>query len=469
MTDRLNFEAHLADVFERYLAGAPIEVDADRLAADASGASPRRMFALPSVDRRRWALALALALLALALAATAVLYVGRQNQRLTGRTYQGIFSPAGEMMRTRMAPVVATLSDGRVLIAASEIRTQSEVGPDAEIYDPAAGTSVSIVGDTPSGVGAGILLRDGRVLTVTYDSNTTSSYAYVFDPVRSTFHPLKFPGFSNAPPFGVEPSMAFLQDGSVLVSGGQADVYKDDILASAMIFDPATETFSPTGSMLEGRRWHSLTTLADGRVLVVGGEGKDPTATSNSVGSYLKGRTFISSVEMYDPGTGTFAPLATRSSIPGATLGSLLPDGRVLIAPRGGINDELWLESGLPDQFDVGHPPRLEIFDPMTSALTPGPILPGTAATATLLDDGRVLLTGEHLVRQLGGDVIWEPWSAFYDPSTGTILEGPRPDMRLAPAAMLPDGRVILAGGIWPGHSANVSDVPAASRLLIFE
>ena len=74
-----------------------------------------------------------------------------------------------------------------------------------------------------------------------------------------------------------------LSDGSVLVTGGGdfADV-GNSRLASAEIWDPETGTFSPAGTMAEGRFLHSATLLPDGRVLVVGGNWPPPIASATA-------------------------------------------------------------------------------------------------------------------------------------------------------------------------------------------
>src|SRR5215212_11027885 len=69
------------------------------------------------------------------------------------------------------------------------------------------------------------------------------------------------------------PSAVMLSDGRVLVTGGEDLNGQLVTLKSADLFDPVTETITPTGPMNEGRITHTTVRLADGRVLVVGGFG----------------------------------------------------------------------------------------------------------------------------------------------------------------------------------------------------
>ncbi len=311
MHDPVTFESRLVDAYGRYLAGAPVEVDPVAVVTAVASSTSRQRFAMPLLTmRRRWALIAAVALLTLALTMTALILVGRPRVDLPiSRTYQGVFTPAGAMADGgRSAPVLVALADGRVLIAGGRVGD----GPDAKVIDLVTGNVVLSAAGAPSGVGSGILLRTGHVLIMTFDSNAYGSRAYVFDPATLATRRLGDPALD--PPFGAEPPVAMLDDGRVLVSGGK-DAWTDKILATALLFDPASETFSPTGSMLEARRYHALTTLLDGRVLVAGGEGQDPNGTLD-IGTYVGNRTLLASLEMYDPSTATFTALAARTSMP---------------------------------------------------------------------------------------------------------------------------------------------------------
>ena len=78
-----------------------------------------------------------------------------------------------------------------------------------------------------------------------------------------------------------------LGNGKVLVAGNSAGTV-------AELFDPATNTFSNTGSLAITRQNATATLLGDGRVLLVGGR--------DSAGGRL------ASAEIYNPATGTFTP-----------------------------------------------------------------------------------------------------------------------------------------------------------------
>src|SRR5207244_2851418 len=111
-----------------------------------------------------------------------------------------------------------------------------------------------------------------------------------------------------------------LSNGKVLVAGGQAT--GKVALATAELYDPATGTWSPTGSMATVRQKFGASLLPNGRVLVAGGD--DEMANVATV--------YYASAELYDPATGTWSSagsMATGRDLPTATL---LTDGEVLVA-----------------------------------------------------------------------------------------------------------------------------------------
>ena len=125
--------------------------------------------------------------------------------------------------------------------------------------------------------------------------------------------------------------------------------------------------------MATARSEHSATSLHDGRILIVGGVLLDA------------GSGPVHSAELYDARTGTFSLTGSMAHVdPTATL---LIDGRVLIAGGSSASGEA--------QF-LGMLYAAELFDPATGVFDPtGSIVNARErGTATLLSDGRVLLTG---------------------------------------------------------------------------
>jgi Galactose oxidase, central domain/Kelch motif len=260
-----------------------------------------------------------------------------------------------------------------------------------------------------------MLLLDGHVLVV--DGGGVES-AELYDPATGRW-------FATG---GIEGGRShhtatLLLDGSVLVAGGSGPLGLP--VASAELYDPATGQWSATGSMAEGRARHTATLLGDGRVLVVGGS-YDPDGDSG-----------LASAELYDPESGTWT--ATRSMTTGRSgqTATLLPDGSVLVA--GGIG-------AFVNPMDPRSLASAETYDPITGRWTVAGTLstPRVGHTATLLDDGTVLVVG-------GNRIFSDPLASveIFSPETGswtTVASMTRPHDAHS-ATLLPDGRVLTVGG----------------------
>ncbi|MEJ8815762.1 kelch repeat-containing protein [Variovorax ureilyticus] len=205
-----------------------------------------------------------------------------------------------------------------------------------------------------------------------------------------------------------------LQDGRVLVAGGED--LGGAFRASAEIYNPATGRWSSAGAMSVARSGHTATPLADGRVLVAGG-------TSGS---------FLASAELFDPATGQWTATGTMHAARSVFTATLLPDGRVLVA--GGTN-------GSPLS-------SAEIYQPGNGQWTAtAPMIAARLThTATLLPDGRLLVTGGNGGAAGGGSLAT---AERYDPVAGTwTATGSLSTGRTgATATLLDDGRVLSTGG----------------------
>ena len=116
-----------------------------------------------------------------------------------------------------------------------------------------------------------------------------------------------------------------LMNGTVLVTGG---IDNNNIpLASCEIYDPSTKTFTATGSMTTPRWMHSATLLASGKVLIAGGTNVAPAASSA-----IEGNAPLDSAELYDPVTGTFTALKVTLVQPRYDhTATLLQNGKLLL------------------------------------------------------------------------------------------------------------------------------------------
>jgi len=184
--------------------------------------------------------------------------------------------------------------------------------------------------------------------------------------------------------------------------------------------------FQPAGALKAGRYLHTATRLADGRVLVVGGRGVDGTKE-------------LDSVELYQPKTNRWADGPKLSAGRSGHTATLLPDGRVLVT--GGTTHEASAEGSRFVARD-----SVELFDPKANQWKPGAPMAQARNwhTATLLDDGRVLVVGgareqkSHLNTVELYDPAKDRWSAAAPLAQARCLHQ---------AVKLTDGSVLVVGG----------------------
>jgi hypothetical protein len=111
-----------------------------------------------------------------------------------------------------------------------------------------------------------------------------------------------------------------LDNGTVLVAGGFDSSYNPSV--SAELYDSASGTWTATGSMHNARVTHTATLLDPGEVLVAGGFKNTTT----------RGSVFLHSAELYDPASGTWTATGSMATARGEHTATLLDNGKVLVA-----------------------------------------------------------------------------------------------------------------------------------------
>jgi probable HAF family extracellular repeat protein len=278
----------------------------------------------------------------------------------------GTFSATGAMLVSHGQGATATrLSDGRVLVVGGNITSV------AEIYDPNSGifSAVSYTA-TPRSFHTATLLPDGRVLIAGGKdaSGNSSAVAELYNPASGIF---SVTGSLNVDRMSA--SAALLPDGRVLVAGGSrtTGLGIGECLSSAELYNPATGTFSITGSMVACRDLGTgdATVLRSGKVLFAGGN----TAAG------------LASAELFDPVTGTFSPTGSMTVPRASSTMTLLSSGMVLVA--GGSTATGPVTTNSADLYD----PATGIFTATASMA-----IARQEHTATLLLNGKVLVTGGY-------------------------------------------------------------------------
>ena len=283
-----------------------------------------------------------------------------------------------------------------------------------------------------------------------------ASSPVIYDPVAATAYNSgsSFAGGAGNDLLPENYQSVALPNGQILIAGGDDGT---NAYNNAYIYNPATQTVSPTASMNQARTQFTLTLLNNGQVLAVGGStGWVNLSNLPSSGS----ATTLASAEIYDPPSQTWTEVAPLSVARLAHAATLMPDGTVLIT--GGL-------TGDPSAGGYSLAQDYEFFTPPASgesggswSADPDPASPTSVQrfnhAAVLLDDGSVLLVGgqgttstpisiPNPVRYVTSTNFWQTAGAENTPRYADAVT------RLA------DGEVLVAGGIdSDGNSLNTAE-----------
>jgi hypothetical protein len=316
-----------------------------------------------------------------------------------------------------------------------------------------------------------VLLPNGKVLW--WPPWADGDNPTIWDPVANTNTAISPAGYNI-----FCAGLAVMGNGQVLITGGDASTEVGP--PNAVIYDPVANTWTQIPDMNEGRWYPTNTPLPNGDVLVISGEispslGNDPLP------------------QIWQPSSGTWRNLTTAQL-------SLALYPEMFIAPNGYVfyaapfSPSRYLDTTGTGGWAVGPPmkvtprdygpavtyapgkiiliggntpptPTAEIIDLNAPApswtLTSSMSYPRRQANATLLPDGTVLVTGgssgnafDDATHPVFPAELWNPdtgkWTIL---ASLSVYRGYH-----SIALLLPDGRVLSAGGSYP--SAEVFSPP---------
>jgi len=292
-----------------------------------------------------------------------------------------------------------------------------------------------------------VLVAAAARFAVSTPSTVTAGTSLTFNVTSLDGSGLPFTGYTGTVSFTSTDGQAELPANSTLTNGkgtfsgtlktdGNQTITATDSAAASItgtstsihVLAPASG-FTPTGSMQTTREDHTATLLNDGRVLVAGGMHWAALRACP-----FETRCFqlsaLASAEIFDPATRAFTSTGEMSVERTYHTATLLGDGRVLIT---GGDDRRTTAFG-----------TAEIFDPSTGVFTAtgNMVVARSGHTATLLANGKVLLAGGY-----NGNATLT--AELFDPATGefTATGNMNAARFFHTATLLNDGKVLLAGG----------------------
>ena len=273
----------------------------------------------------------------------------------------------------------------------------------------------------PRAFAMAVALPSGEILVVggldRADPQITNARSEIVDPLSSKVKLLEQPLLGR-----LHQSVNLTGNETVIMAGGvqwMGDHWEP--VDNVEIYHPVTREWSAGASLLDPRSDHAAVTLKDGRVMVIGGN---------------FGTKLVRSVEIYDPAADAWTLAAglprARTQFSAVTL----PDGKVLVL--GGIDT------------DGGSTDTTFMYDPAKDAWSDGPrmTMPRLQQAMVVLPNGDILLAG-------GGGVAAGTSEVYRAREQRFVPSGPLLEPRLvAQIAALPDGRVVVSGGLPPTMTA---------------
>jgi Domain of unknown function (DUF1929)/Fibronectin type III domain len=354
----------------------------------------------------------------------------------------GTWSSAANMHTPRWYPDVTELANGDYVAISGNSTNASTWANTPEVYDPTANTWTPLSKVSTSGVHEeeypfSYLLPNGNVFTIGTSENTS----YELNVAAETWTSVGASGITNG-------SSVMYRPGKVLYSGGAPEIANTtSSTANASVIDltEATPKWRSVAPMHNARIYHTLTMLADGTVLAVGGEG---TSDQHVI------TTGVLPTEIWNPSTETWtvtAPIAAARNYHSTAM--LMPNGTVLVAGGGHPNT-----LSDPGEFSA------QIYSPPYLFAGPRPTITSAPTASTYNTSVKVStpeassISAVNLV-SLGADTHQSDMAQHFVPLSFTASSGSLTVQTPANSALAPYGNYML-------FIVNSKGVPSVSAPL---
>jgi Galactose oxidase-like, Early set domain/Fibronectin type III domain len=346
-----------------------------------------------------------------------------------------IFDPAtstwkrvADMNRPRWYPSLTELQDGRYVAISGNSTNDRTWADTPEVYDPVADTWTLINGVSTPQVHEveypfSYLVPNGKVFTI----GPSEDNSFFLDVDNQTWTPVG--GTSGV----VNGSSVMYRPGKILYSGGAPTINTPSTAkATTAVIDltASTPAWRQTPAMRNSRIYHTLTMLADGTVLALGGEQSSDQSIVTSG---------VLPAEIWDPVTETWtsvAPMAAARNYHSTAV--LMPDGRVLVAGGGH-----YINGTGPGQFSA------QIYSPPYLFNGSRPTISNAPAAATYGSDITITTPNAASIRKvslvsLAADTHQSDMDQHFVPLDYTAGSGSLTVQAPANASLAPPGTYML-------------------------
>jgi hypothetical protein len=330
-----------------------------------------------------------------------------------------------DMHYPRWYPALTELPDGRYLAVSGKSVNLETWADKPEVYDPKANTWTELSGVSTSQI---------RDIEYPNDYVLPNGNVFVLGPAEDKSFELNVNNHTWTQVGGssgvVNGASIMYRPGKVLYAGGAASLTSEtpaNANAATIDLTASNPAWQPTAPMNYARAFNIMTMLADGNVLMIGGQ---PLTGGTRGSRQVSGG--VLPAEVWNPTTGAWTTVASMAATRGYhTSALLLPDGRVLVAGSGHAN------SGFAAQYSsqIYSPPYL--FNGPRPTISSAPTAAAYGSSITVSTPDAASISQVNLVdlgastHQTDGDQRFVPLS--FTQGSGSLTVQAPPSGNLTP------------------------------------